>query len=402
MEMFLLLIISLLTLFVSVSSYNVPAIFTFGDSIFDAGNNHFIKNCTAQADFPPYGSTFFHYPTGRFTNGRTVADFVAQFIGLDLQKPYLQVEMEIVKGIRRSYPSNGVNFASAGSGVLRETNMDLVSHVPIPCRYVTGTAFHAHQLSFLTFNVGVTQGVMSIQKQLQQFQTLRKLNKIDKKLIRQSIFLFESGSNDIFNYFIPFEPPTLDPDAFVHAMLTEVGNFIEQIYKLGARRIAVFALGPVGCVPARTLLPGAPITRCYGKMNRMVKNYNLGLDSLVKDIPNKYPGAVGVYGAVYNIVQQFRLTPKHYGNATPLHVLYIRFSNTSSACCGDGTLRGMLQCGKEGYKICESPNEFLFWDYFHPSEHTYMLISKALWGGKQSWIRPLNLKTLANITLTPS
>ncbi|CAN1138156.1 GDSL esterase/lipase 6 [Linum perenne] len=49
------------------------AVFTFGDSIFDAGNNHFNNNCTAQADFPPYGSSFFHHPTGRFTNGRTVA-----------------------------------------------------------------------------------------------------------------------------------------------------------------------------------------------------------------------------------------------------------------------------------------------------------------------------------------
>ena len=61
-----------------VSSRNVPAIFIFGDSIFDAGNNHFNKNCSAQADFPPYGSTFFHHPTGRFTNGRTVADFICE------------------------------------------------------------------------------------------------------------------------------------------------------------------------------------------------------------------------------------------------------------------------------------------------------------------------------------
>lgn len=61
---------------VSAFGHNVPAVFVFGDSIFDAGNNHYNPNCTAQADFPPYGSTFFHRPTGRFTNGRTVADFI--------------------------------------------------------------------------------------------------------------------------------------------------------------------------------------------------------------------------------------------------------------------------------------------------------------------------------------
>lgn len=146
----------------SVSPSNttvVSGIFTFGDSIFDAGNNHFNKNCSAQTDFAPYGSSFFHYPTGRFTNGRTVADFIcesclpipspwinilllkvytltiyyscmhiyaAQFIGIDLQKPYLEAHIEVLNGSRKDYPSNGLNFASAGSGVLQATNQDLV------------------------------------------------------------------------------------------------------------------------------------------------------------------------------------------------------------------------------------------------------------------------------------
>lgn len=80
------LVFFLASIFLSVSSAKhspssvnvVSGIFIFGDSIFDAGNNHFNKNSTAQADFPPYGSTFFHYPTGRFTNGRTVADFICE------------------------------------------------------------------------------------------------------------------------------------------------------------------------------------------------------------------------------------------------------------------------------------------------------------------------------------
>lgn len=57
---------------------------------------------------------------------------------------------------------------------------------------------------------------------------------------------------------------------------------------------------------------------------------------------------------------------------------HIGFSDVNNACCGDGTLGGLLQCGKEGYKLCAKPNEYLFWDYFHPSEHTYKLISKGV------------------------
>ncbi|XP_010243765.1 PREDICTED: GDSL esterase/lipase 6 isoform X1 [Nelumbo nucifera] len=360
MESFNLLLISLIVLVPSVvcaSSYKIPAIYTFGDSILDAGNNRFNKNCSAQADFPPYGSSFFHQPTGRFTNGRTVVDFLSQFLGIDIQEPYLEAEMGVANGSRKAYPSNGINFASGGSGVLPQTNKDL--------------------------------GVIPIQDQVQQFQTLVNENKLDKKLVQKSLFLFESGSNDIFNYYNPFTGPTnLDPEAYVQAMLTQVKQFIDQIYSLGARRIVIIALGPVGCVPARMLLPGGRTDRCFGRINHIVKKYNAGLEGLVKDTPITHPGAIGVYGEVYKAVQEFRSMPKRYG-----------FFNITGACCGDGTLRGLVQCGKDSYKVCENPNQFLFWDFFHPSEHTYELVSKALWAGKQSRVRPINLRTLASISV---
>ena len=54
----------------------VPALFVFGDSAADAGTNNYIPNSCAHVDFPPYGRTFFHRPTGRFTDGRTVFDFI--------------------------------------------------------------------------------------------------------------------------------------------------------------------------------------------------------------------------------------------------------------------------------------------------------------------------------------
>ena len=55
------------------------ALFVFGDSLFDPGNNDFIKTTTTfQANFPPYGETFFKLPTGRFTDGRIIPDFIGK------------------------------------------------------------------------------------------------------------------------------------------------------------------------------------------------------------------------------------------------------------------------------------------------------------------------------------
>ncbi|XP_010528752.1 PREDICTED: GDSL esterase/lipase 6 [Tarenaya hassleriana] len=330
-----------------------PSIFIFGDSIFDAGNNHFNKNCTAQADFPPYGSSFFHRPTGRFTNGRTVPDFISQYMGVPLQKSFLEVQLELMNGTSKRFPSNGVNFASAGSGVLQDTNKDW--------------------------------GVIPIQTQLQQFQTLVDQNQVEKSLIQESLFFFESGSNDIYDYFLPFDTPALSPDAYVDAMLVQATKAIDQICQLGGRRIAVFSLGPVGCVPARALLPGAPIDKCFGKMNYMVKKYNKGLEDMVKNLTTRYKGVTAVFGAVYGITQRLRTFPARYG-----------LVDVTNACCGDGALGGMIQCGREGYKECKNPNEYLFWDYFHPTEHTYGLIAGALWAGNNADVRPLNLSALAS------
>lgn len=55
------------------------ALFIFGDSLFDVGNNNYI-NSTArtQANYWPYGETFFNHPTGRFSDGRLIPDFIGK------------------------------------------------------------------------------------------------------------------------------------------------------------------------------------------------------------------------------------------------------------------------------------------------------------------------------------
>lgn len=60
---------------------NHVAFFIFGDSLFDAGMNNYI-NTTAdfQANFWPYGETFFNYPTGRFSDGRLMPDFIGMIL----------------------------------------------------------------------------------------------------------------------------------------------------------------------------------------------------------------------------------------------------------------------------------------------------------------------------------
>ncbi|KDO45749.1 hypothetical protein CISIN_1g037017mg, partial [Citrus sinensis] len=89
------------------------ALFIFSDSLFDAGNNNYINTTTNfQANFLPYGETFFKYPTGRFSDGRIIPDFIAEFSGLPLIPTFL--------------PSTNQELHMGGADALTETHQGLV------------------------------------------------------------------------------------------------------------------------------------------------------------------------------------------------------------------------------------------------------------------------------------
>ena len=130
---------------------NKAALFVFGDSLYDPGNNNYISttNTDFQANFWPYGESFFSQPTGRFCDGRLIPDFICkitlnfyinilthlcrhpklykfnyllgEYAGLPLIPPYLQPgKHQFVYG---------ANFASGGAGALDETYPGLVNFV---------------------------------------------------------------------------------------------------------------------------------------------------------------------------------------------------------------------------------------------------------------------------------
>lgn len=63
----------------SAHNRSISAIFVFGDSTVDSGNNNYIETIS-RSNFPPYGKDLpDHLPTGRFTNGKLVTDYLGKF-----------------------------------------------------------------------------------------------------------------------------------------------------------------------------------------------------------------------------------------------------------------------------------------------------------------------------------
>ncbi|XP_028064272.1 GDSL esterase/lipase 1-like isoform X4 [Camellia sinensis] len=107
----------------SVKPTKKSALFVFGDSLFDPGNNQYINGSKPGASsYYPYGQTFFNHPTGRLSDGRIVPDFIALFAKLPMLTPYLQ------PGGEHDFTA-GTNFASAGACALDAPHPQMAAEI---------------------------------------------------------------------------------------------------------------------------------------------------------------------------------------------------------------------------------------------------------------------------------
>lgn len=68
----------------------IPAVYIFGDSTFDVGTNNFLPDSKSRADKQFYGIDFPNSkPTGRFSNGYNIADFIGTIDPSSYDQNYL-------------------------------------------------------------------------------------------------------------------------------------------------------------------------------------------------------------------------------------------------------------------------------------------------------------------------
>jgi phospholipase/lecithinase/hemolysin len=91
---------------------DIPAVFAFGDSTLDPGNNNGLATLV-RADHAPYGCGFpGGTATGRFSDGKLITDYIVESLGIkDLLPAYR------ASGLTVAEASTGVSFASGGSGI---------------------------------------------------------------------------------------------------------------------------------------------------------------------------------------------------------------------------------------------------------------------------------------------
>ncbi|KAJ6369549.1 hypothetical protein OIU76_027897 [Salix suchowensis] len=336
----------------SCHSYSHGALFIFGDSFYDAGNNIYLNTNVPKLNIFPYGETYFKHPTGRASDGRLIPDFIAEFAKLPLIPLYLQ------PGNHQF--TNGMNFASGGAGALAGTYQGLVMDLKT-------------QLS----------NFKSMEKQLRQ-----KLGASEvKALLSTAVYMFSIGTND---YMIPFTTnstvlESYSKKEYVKMVIGNITSVIQEIYSMGGRKFGLSKLLPLGCPPiSRELkIVSSGGSGCMEEITVLAKLHNRALPQALKELKSQLKGYTYSIFDAYTAAYAIFNNPSKYG-----------FEEVKKACCGSGPLRGTVTCGQKVYQLCDNVSGYFFFDGIHPTEKANYQFAKLMWDGSPKIVKPYNLKTL--------
>ncbi|KAF8084143.1 hypothetical protein N665_0732s0001 [Sinapis alba] len=162
----------------------VPCYFIFGDSVFDSGNNNNLQT-KAKVNFLPYGIDFAKGPTGRFTNGRTISDFIGELSGFkDFIPPFTGASPE------RAHI--GMNYASGAGGLREETSEHLGGRISLSNQILN------HKKAIKKVNVPVNR-------------------------LEQCLYAISIGSNDYVNNYFMSKPYNTShrfrPNQYAHSLI---------------------------------------------------------------------------------------------------------------------------------------------------------------------------------------
>ncbi|TYH16758.1 hypothetical protein ES288_A05G141000v1 [Gossypium darwinii] len=250
----------------------VPAIITFGDSVVDVGNNDYLPTIF-KANYPP--CSCLEVLLKLFL-------LAAETLGFTTYPPaYLSPEASGKNLLI------GANFASAGSGY--DDKASMVNHA------------------------------ITLTQQLEYFKEYQaKLAKVagstkSASIIKDALYVLSAGSSDFLqNYYVnPLLNHAYTPDQYGSFLIDTFTNFVKNLYGLGARKIGVTSLPPLGCVPLARTLFGYHEKGCISRFNTDAQQFNKKLNAAAANLQKQHPGlkivVFNIFKALYDIVN-FPLT----------------------------------------------------------------------------------------------
>ncbi|XP_008246516.1 PREDICTED: GDSL esterase/lipase At1g54790 isoform X1 [Prunus mume] len=339
--------------------FDHPAVFNFGDSNSDTGN---LVSAGIETLVSPNGQIYFKNPSGRYSDGRLIVDFLMNAMEL----PFLNAYLDSV-----GLPSfkKGCNFAAAGSTILPATATSI-------CPFSFGIQVN----QFLRFKARVLE-LLAKGKNFSKYLPT-------EDFFSKGLYMFDIGQNDLAG---AFYSKTLDQIlASIPTILLEFETGLKKLYDQGGRNFWIHNTGPLGCLTQNVAKFGTDPSRldergCVSSHNEAAKLFNLQLHALTKKLQGQYADANVVYVDIFLIKYELISNYSRYG-----------FEQSIMACCGYGgpplNYDSQITCGQtktlNGTSVtakgCRDSTDYVSWDGIHYTEAANQFVSSKILTGKYS------------------
>ncbi|CAN1150179.1 GDSL esterase/lipase At1g29670 [Linum perenne] len=164
------------------------------------------------------------------------------------------------------------------------------------------------------------------------------------------------------NYLLPqssYIRQLYNPDQFAALLIQTYYNQIKCLYNLGARKVGLAGVLPIGCTPS-AIGPNGSV--CVDSLNQLVAPFNTRLRALVDRLNVDFPDAKFVY---LDSTSAFNLASQGLGVKTV-------------SCCQARSTDGL--CIPNSVPCPVSVRQsYLFWDALHPTEAANRVVAPAFY-----------------------
>lgn len=163
------------------------------------------------------------------------------------------------------------------------------------------------------------------QKELRDYLGNDEANEV----LSEALYLISLGTNDFLEnyYVIPGRSSEYSIEDYQNFLLGIAGNFITELHRLGARKISIGGLPPMGCLPlerTRSILSGSG---CIEEYNDVAKNFNEKLQGLVTNLKTEL-GVQLVLSKPYDILSEIIQNPISFGKLILLFYVLTIIANS--------------------------------------------------------------------------
>ncbi|KAK3129408.1 hypothetical protein QOZ80_6BG0479020 [Eleusine coracana subsp. coracana] len=299
------------------------SVWVFGDSYADTGNLGDLGRALTHAWYDPYGQTFPGRPTGRFSDGRVLTDFIAGAMGVPTPVAY-----KLRRGAAARLLARGMNYAVGGAGVL---------------------------------DTGFFQRNVSAQVDLFQAQhpAGNAANPCDVAVVVVS-------GND-YSFAADKDNSTSAAIAYIPTVVRRLREVLRRLRDdVGMRKVVVTNLHPMGCTPLFTRQLN--YTGCDALANVGAAQHNAALQSVLANLDPT--------NATYLLLDvNAPFAAYVVGAATD------RFPEPRRPCCesfdADGYCGQQDDDGKRMYTLCSDPTKHFYWDDVHPTQAAWAAVAES-------------------------